>query len=238
MRIGRLLKGAGLYLFLFAAACMLWACAQEEPTVVAENEDRTIKIVVDAGHGDTDPGAIGASGTTREKDVNLQIALKLEAELAERGYAVEMIRRSDDPIAAESEGDIALRKEADMTEREKRIAESNADMYIGIHQNYYEDAEVSGPQVFYYTDSVQGEILAKILQEALNSGLNPAVPRTAVAGRYRLLKSGAQPSVTVECGFVSNPAEEAVLLDEDYQDRIAECIVEGIDRYVREEIKG
>lgn len=216
---------AAMFLLLVLGAC--GADTQETESAGIEG----LKVVVDPGHGDTDVGTIGVSTGRYEKEVNLEIGLKLKEALEKEGVTVVMTRESDEPIAAAGETDIAKRKEADMQKREQIITEAKADMYIGVHQNSFESAEACGPQIFYYTDSSAGKQLAQCIQQAMNDALEIREPRKVNFGRYRLLKPGGQPSVTVECGFFTNPEEEKKLQTDDYQDKVVAAIVEGIKYY-------
>ena len=215
--------------FILLALC---ACGEEESgrsysSVSLEG----VKVVVDPGHGDTDVGTIGVSTGRYEKEVNLEIGLKLKAALEQEGVTVVMTRESDDPVAAAEETDIGKRKEADMQKREQIIRDADADMYIGVHQNSFENADACGPQIFYYTDSGERKKLAESIQTVMNEELEIEAPRKVNFGRYRLLAPGSQPSVTVECGFFTNPEEEEKLQQEEYQDRVAAAIVDGIKYY-------
>lgn len=216
---------AAMFLLLVLGAC--GADTQETESAGIEG----LKVVVDPGHGDTDVGTIGVSTGRYEKEVNLEIGLKLKEALEKEGVTVVMTRESDEPIAAADETDITKRKEADMQKREQIITEAKADMYIGVHQNSFESAEASGPQIFYYTDSSAGKQLAQCIQQAMNDALEIREPRKVNFGRYRLLKPGGQPSVTVECGFFTNPEEEKKLQTDDYQDKVVAAIVDGIKYY-------
>ena len=229
-------------LIILLAALLIFtitACAKKEGN--ADGPDLTsvsldgMKIVVDPGHGDTDAGTIGVSTGRLEKEVNLEIGLKLQRALEDEGVTVVMTRESDEPIAAAEETDIAKRKEADMQKREQIIRGAKADMYIGVHQNSFESADAVGPQIFYHTDSVLGNELAKCIQEIMNNELEIESPRKVNCGRYRLLKPGSQPSVTVECGFFTNPDEEKKLQDDDYQNKVVKGIVDGIKYYKLEQ---
>lgn len=213
---------------------VLGACAQEKETDFRKVSLEGMKVVVDPGHGDTDVGTIGVSTGRYEKEVNLEIALKLKEALEGEGVAVVMTRESDEPIAAAGEADIAKRKEADMQRREQIIVDAKADMYVGVHQNSFESADACGPQIFYYTDSVAGKQLAQAIQKVMNEALEIEQPRKANFGRYRLLKPGGQPSVTVECGFFTNPEEEEKLQTEAYQDKVVAAVVDGIKYYEAE----
>lgn len=180
-------------------------------------------IVVDAGHGGFDAGTQGPETGILEKDLNLSIALLLQKELESRGHTVIMTRRDGEAVGAS--------KEADLQQREAVIAGTPADALISIHQNWYEGA-ASGPQVFYYPSSERGRAMAESLQSVLNQKLNIKEPRTVNAGNYRLLKAGAAPAVIVECGFLSDPTEERLLVQEAYQRRIVSAIADGLEAYL------
>lgn len=184
-----------------------------------------LKIVIDAGHGGYDNGAQGAETKVAESVVNLAIAKELKAVLQEYGVTVVMTR--------EDEYAVASQKDRDMAKRAEIIAEANADMMVSIHQNIYEDSSVKGPQVFFLSYGGEAEKLAKAVQAAMNERLDVSSPRKALNENYMILKSGSQPSIIVECGFLSNPDEEKLLLDEDYQKKIAQAITAGIVDYIK-----
>lgn len=230
------MNGKRVFLFLMLLVLTLGAvaCGGQEAKDYSSVSLDGMKIIVDPGHGDTDVGTIGVSTGRYEKEVNLEISLKLKELLEKEGVQVLMTRESDEPIAAAEETDLALRKEADMQMREQMIRDAGADMYLGIHQNSFEDDSACGPQVFYYTGSEEGKKLAESVQTVMNDRLNVAEPRKANFGRYRLLAPGGQPSITVECGFFTNPEEEKKLQQSEYQDEVAASIVQGIKYYKME----
>jgi N-acetylmuramoyl-L-alanine amidase len=119
------------------------------------------------------------------------------------------------------------KKLQDMQRRAEIICINEADMVISIHMNEYAGRSESGPQVFYRENCPAGRLLAGAIQEAMSEGLNPSQKRTALGGGYYILTLGV-PSVLVECGFLSNRAEEALLMTEEYRARTAEAIVQGI----------
>lgn len=123
---------------------------------------------------------------------------------------------------------------------QKRIAiieEASPLLTVSIHQNSYQDPEVFGPQVFYYTDSAEGEALAGFLQEELNQGLSIKRPRKEKGNKtYYLLKKSKGVLAIVECGFLTNPEEAALLQEEKYQKKVAEAIARGIGRYLEKKI--
>lgn len=184
------------------------------------------KIIIDPGHGgDVPGGTTGVSGKL-EKDVNLEISLKLKNLLENEGATVIMTRDTDSAL-----GDTW---EADMQARENIILENNADMFLSIHQNEFENESATGPQVFFVQQGSIGKRLAVCVQEMLNYELDIETPRIALEAAYRVLKPGSQPSCTVECGFMSNPEEDLKLQDETYQNKIAQAITDGIKLYVKQ----
>ncbi len=186
---------------------------------------REIIVVVDAGHGGNDPGKVGNTGVL-EKDINLAIALKLKEALEEKGVTVVMIREEDTNLATSGARN---KKSSDMSNRVEIINESKAVCFISIHQNSYPDSSVKGAQVFYYGDSEESRILAEKLQENLISMVDSDNHRKAKTGNdYYLLRKTVIPGVIVECGFLSCPEEESRLLDETYQQKLADCLAETI----------
>lgn len=185
-------------------------------------------IIIDAGHGGSDPGKVGVAGT-REKDINLKIALYLKDMLEAQDIEVIMTRDEDEELSTDSTN----RKASDMKERVSLIQESNADAVVSIHQNSYTDPQVYGAQCFYYTDSEEGKELASILQEQIVSSTNQTKIREIKSNAdYYLLKHSSLPTVIVECGFLSNPEEEKLLLDKEYQRKMAWAIHLGILKYL------
>ncbi len=186
-------------------------------------------IVIDAGHGAEDPGKVGTNGAL-EKDINLALALKLKPLLENKGYEVILTRDTDIMLANEASSN---KKREDLANRVALIKEVNPLLTISLHQNSYSDASISGPQVFYYSNSNEGKQLATFIQTSLNSSLKPPSLRTIKANNdYYLLKKTPTPTVIVECGFLSNPSEAALLTDNTYQDKLVRAIYLGICDYL------
>lgn len=115
------------------------------------------------------------------------------------------------------------------------VKEYNPELCISIHQNSYQDSAVYGPQVFYYEDSAQGKKLAELIQTELNSGLEVARPRAAKGNKtYYLLKRSESVLNIVECGFLTNPKEAELLQTEEYQNKVAKAVAEGVELYLKE----
>lgn len=182
-------------------------------------------IAVDAGHGGYDGGAVGRVSGTLEKELNLDVARRVERLLSEQGAQVVMTRTEDYALCDE---DPPIRKKLqDMQRRAAIIREAGAQMVLSIHMNEYAGRSESGPQVFFREDCPAGRLLAGALQEAMNTALAPSRPRSALGGDYYILTLGV-PSALVECGFLSNRQEEAMLLTEDYRERVAQAVAQGV----------
>ena len=202
--------------------------SQEAASAVSQ-EETAKKIVIDAGHGGRDPGMVGTEGV-EEKGINLAIAQKLENLLEENGFEVIMTRDSDEGLYEE---DAQNKKAQDMQRRCEIIKEAEPLLTVSIHQNSYSDPSVKGPQVFYYQHSAEGEKLASFIQNSMNEGLEAESPKEAKANdSYYLLKRSEGVLNIVECGFLTNPEEALRLQEEDYQQKIAGCIYEGIMQYL------
>ena len=165
-------------------------------------------VFLDAGHGDFDPGKVSVDGSL-EKDINLAIAKRLKWYLEQSDVEVVMSREDDRGLYDTSAGS---RKMSDMKNRCARVEESGADLVVSIHQNSYHQEDVSGAQVFYYRKSEKGK----------------AKPNDS----YYLLLHVKCPIVIVECGFLSNWKEAALLKTEEYQDRVAYTLHMGIMEYL------
>lgn len=189
-------------------------------------------ILVDAGHGGYDGGARARDSGVWEKHINLSVALQTEKALAARGAKVLMTRREDEDLCEETRPATLTKKRQDMQNRVAMAVDGGADMVLSIHMNEYRDRSQSGPQVFYRQGADAGRLLAGCLQEQLIAALEPKKARSAMAGDYFILQL-AIPSALVECGFISNPAEEKLLLSAAYQARVGEAVADGVEEYVR-----
>jgi len=186
-------------------------------------------VVIDAGHGGTDPGKVGVDGSL-EKDINLAVAERLKTYLEQDDVKVVMTRETDTGLYSDTD---SRKKMADMKKRCEIIEESGADLVVSIHQNSYHEESVSGGQVFYYRDSAKGKELAEILQDRFDYVLGDQNRRLPKAnGNYYLLLHVKCPIVIVECGFLSNRKEAALLNSGEYQDKLAYTIHMGIMEFL------
>lgn len=186
-------------------------------------------IVVDVGHGGFDSGKIGIHGEL-EKNVNLQIALKLKKILEDDGMLVIMTREDDQGLYDENASN---KKVQDLQRRCDLINDKKPTLTVSIHQNSYTSPEIKGAQVFYYTTSIESKKLAEIMQASLIDNVDPDNHREAKSNdSYYILKKTSSPIIIVECGFLSNPEEAEKLSDEAYQQKISEAIRSGIREYL------
>lgn len=205
------------------------ALSREVVQVVSRNQRAAKTIVVDAGHGGSDPGMV--TEELKEKDLNLTIAKMLRTYLEKEGFYVEMTRTEDKGLYQEGSRN---KKAQDMQNRVAFIAEKTPLLTVSIHQNSYPDPSVKGPQVFYYADSVEGEKLAGCIQSQMNEKLETENPREAKGNTsYYLLKKSSGVLNIIECGFMTNPQEAASLQEKGYQQKVVEAIGSGITDYLQ-----
>lgn len=190
-----------------------------------------ITVVLDAGHGGRDPGKVAVNGAL-EKDINLSIAQKLKTLLEQNDINVVMIRNDDSGLYSESDSN---KKAADMRNRVDIINKSEATLAISIHQNSFTQESIKGAQVFYYNNSDEGKKFAENMQEQLKKSLQDGNKRMAKANdSYYMLKKVECPIIIVECGYLSNNTEAALLNDENYQERMAFAIHLGLLSYLND----
>lgn len=184
--------------------------------------ERLHRIVIDAGHGGEDGGAISCTGKS-ESGYNLQIALRLNDLLRLLGYDTVMIRTTDTSVYTSGQT-ISQKKVSDLKQRVRIVDRTHSALLLSIHQNTFPEEKYSGAQVFYGA-SDGSEELAKQLQKELVSTLNPGSSRKAKQGKgiYLLDKTHA-PGVLIECGFLSNYQEEEKLRSPDYQKKLS-CVI-------------
>lgn len=217
-----------LLLFLVVAAIRVPQAAQYD-VMNRRVQKAQYCICIDSGHGGNDPGKIGVAGT-KEKEVNLAIALKLKKSLEKQNIRV-IMTRTDDRNLADANG--TNEKTSDMKNRVAKMDSEQPDAVISIHQNSYTDSTAKGAQVFYYSESKNGKKLAEVLQKSLIENADPENHRMAKANTsYYILKNTSAPTVIVECGFLSNPEEERLLNTAQYQEKLVDALQKGICEYL------
>ena len=184
-------------------------------------------IVIDVGHGGTDPGKVSADGI-QEKDINLQIALYLKDYLIAQDFTVYLTRETDCGLYDEQASN---KKTSDLNNRVRFFQEKKASYVVSIHQNSYPDPSPHGAQTFYFAGSDEGKEFAQSIQAALLKLDDTNTRQIKSSDTYYLLKHTSVPAVIVECGFLSNPEETARLTDPNYQKQLAYAICLGICGY-------
>jgi len=212
---------------------LICACVLAKKSAVyvtgSQVKEQSECIVIDVGHGGFDSGKVGVNGEL-EKDVNLQIALKLRDALEQKGFEIVMTRDKDEGLY---DSNAVNKKVQDLQNRCNMIDECHPLLTVSIHQNSYTSPDIEGAQVFYYATSAEGKRLAEVLQASLIANVDPENHREAKANdTYYLLKKTSSPIVIVECGFLSNPEEAVKLADETYQQKLVEAVCLGICQYL------
>lgn len=200
-------------------------------SMVGRADKEPIIVVIDAGHGGRDPGKVGVNGVL-EKDINLKISFKLKNLLELNDIEVIMTREDDNGLYSETDSN---KKNVDLNKRVDMIQSNEADLAVSIHQNSFSEEYVKGAQVFYHVQSQEGKRLAEIIQEQLKETIADGNHRKAKSNsNYYMLKKTQCPLVIVECGYMSNYKESALLVDEEYQEKLAWGIHLGILHYLNE----
>jgi N-acetylmuramoyl-L-alanine amidase len=183
-------------------------------------------VVIDPGHGGIDGGAVSALGNF-EKEITLQIGIKLAERLRAAGANVLLTREEDADYYTKGKGG----KRRDLDKRIEMAEEHQAVLFLSIHANAIKGSRWSGAQVFYHPQSNEGELLAATMQQYL-ADFPPGNKRKEKADDFYLLRKNTMPSVIVEVGFLSNAEEAERLKDEAYQDKLAEAILKGMVHYL------
>lgn len=178
-------------------------------------------IIVDAGHGLPDGGAVGSTATM-ESDINLKIALKLKKEIEESGNKCIMTRSDENGISGLVDASIRKKHIEDLKNRAKIGNESNADIFISIHLNKISEEKYNGWQTFYRKNDIQGRKLAEEIQNTIKESTQRENKRKAakISGIY-IIDNVNIPITIVECGFLSNLEEEKLLNTDEYQQKLA-----------------
>lgn len=182
-------------------------------------------IVLDPGHGDYDSGSIGAKGTL-EKDIALDVTLKLGKVLERKGMKVIYTREDDTVFSTDINEDLIARA---------NIANKNsADLFISIHLNCCDSPEVSGTETYYHPASTSGKALAEKVQSEIVKTRKLA-DRGVKADNFLVLRTSKAPAILVELGYISNSKDETILNNSRYQEILAKAIANGIVTYLEVE---
>lgn len=193
--------------------------------------DVNYTVVLDAGHGGKDPGKVGINGSI-ESEINLKIVKKLKLYLEESGAKVVLTRKDENGLYNDNDSN---KKKSDMSKRCEIVNDISPDVLISIHQNSYSSEGVKGAQVFYFKNSNDGEKIAEIIQKHLVEEVDQNNGRQHKENNnYYILKNVDCPAVIVECGFLSNYTEAELLVSDQYQQKLAEAIGNGVLEYLEE----
>ena len=238
---GGCVKRLYLYILLFSviiiavSGYLLYFVSSNSVFTVSDNiKPDTVTVIVDAGHGGFDGGAVADDGTN-EKDINLQIALKLDAILKENGIKTVLTRSSDEALNNPDAKSIREKKVSDIRNRMKLINDTENSIFVSIHQNSYTSPKYWGTQVFYSSNTDESREIAQSIQSSVVTELQPDNTRQIkqCGSEVYLIYNARRPAVLAECGFMTNKEELEKLKTEDYQQRIAECIANGIIKYLQ-----
>ncbi len=188
-----------------------------------------IRVVLDAGHGGVDGGVCGVRTGVKESELNLKVVKQLEKYLISAGMSVTLTRNSDAGLYGMATSNL---KKRDMQKRRDIIKSVEPHVVVSVHMNKYSLSTRRGAQVFYKTGDENAKLLAGNIQDCFNKMEEAVRECSILTGDYYILNCTEYPSVIVECGFLSNPEDEALLLNKDYQDSIAYNIFKGIVGYL------
>lgn len=193
-------------------------------------------VILDPGHGGEDPGAVSDYSGIREKDVNLEIAFKVKELLEAEGYRVIMTREEDKLQYNDEAKTLYQKRKQDLTRRKKIMDEAGADIVVSIHLNKFGQTQYYGAQTFYPPNSPKSQKLAVCIQKRLREMVDPSNNRQSLVKKEPIiiLRDLKTTTAVVECGFLSNREEESRLATEEYRDKLAAAIKQGIMDYFKE----
>lgn len=215
----------------FITAVVLCVQTLYAPQPVFSQAQAGMTVVVDAGHGGIDGGVTGKKTGKKESDLNLAIAFYLKTALEDKGFSVILTRKTEAGLYGTTAKGF---KKRDMQRRREIIEEAKPDFVLSLHQNFYPSRSSRGAQVFYKKDSANGERLAALTQEKLN-GLyagQGVKARKVTTGEFFMLDCTTAPSLLIECGFLSNPADEELLVSSAWQRKLAETLANSVLTYL------
>ena len=224
----------GILTTLAFLVIMMIVAVSSRTKFTAQSVPMRASVVLDAGHGGLDGGAVSADGVC-EAPLTLQITLRARDVFTLFGVQPLLTRSDDHSLGFDPSATIRENKRADLEGRLAIMRQWPDVPFISIHLNQFPDPKYSGSQVFYAQNGKGGEGLANAMQGRMRAFLdreNSRVCKPAPEGVF-LMKNACAPAVTVECGFLSNPAECALLQEKEYQTKIALAIFGGYLDFVR-----
>lgn len=224
LRLKRAKKVLAILMIVTAVLLVVFYVGKVFSETVFKAHSQTFTIVIDAGHGGIDGGVVGVNSKVKESDLNLDIAKKLKAEFEGVGIKVVMTRSSYGGLYGTTARGFKLR---DMKRRIEIINSANADLMISVHLNFYSSPSRRGATTFFRQGNSQSERLANCVQKHFNKMSGQTREYKSLKGDYYLLNNSNCPSVICECGFLSSPEDEKLLLTEDYRKEIAKNVFRG-----------
>lgn len=213
------------YKLLILICFFLFTLCLPKVTALVKNMNLLGKtIVLDAGHGGVDEGA--RYGQIVEKELNLAITKKLEKELTSRGATVYLTRENDDDLSTSKKN----RKRNDLYNRAKLINELEPSMYISVHMNATTNSSWKGLQIFYTNKNKENKIIAETISNYLSQKISN-IREIKENNTYYMYRHITEPGVLIEAGFISNPNENYLLRQEDYQNKLVSLIADSIEIY-------
>ena len=222
----------GAFALLFICS-VVWASFENARIMQTSSIHQTMQtVVIDAGHGGFDGGTVAADGTP-EKEINLAIAKRLQSLLQCSGIHTVMTRETDDSIHDPACTTVRKQKISDIHNRLQIMEDTPDSVFVSIHQNHFSQSKYHGTQVFYSGNDSRSRVLAEEIQSAVVAATQPENQRQVKQSgtEIYLLYHANRPAVMVECGFLSNPQESALLKTPQYQTKIALSILQGILNY-------
>ena len=224
----------------FISAALLFSCiccnkrGNQTPSLPPQDPTPYPTVIIDAGHGGEDSGAIGKNGVL-EKDLNLSIAFELQKMLEANGIPTRLTRDSDTLLYDKNSDYHGKKKILDMQARRKIIKQYTQAIFVSIHMNSFPQEKYSGLQVYYSPNTQNSELLAQYIQDTVRSNLQQNNDRKIKSSEDNiyLLNDTPHPSVLIECGFLSNREECELLCDTSYQKRLCICIYSAILNYLK-----
>lgn len=221
------------YVIMAAIGIIGVFCAMYFPIKASVSAKEIRTVVIDAGHGGADGGVSGVRTKVKESDINLKIAVLLKEYLEGYGYRVVMTRTAD--VMLKNPKVTGNRKRADMFKRGEIINAAKPDAVISIHANFFSSSSRRGSQVFFGSGE-SGREFAKIVQDKLNAEVNSkngGRHYEALKAEKYLLDCSPYPTVIVECGFLSNPFDEANLNDPEFRAMFAKVLCDAISEFIK-----
>jgi len=222
-----------LIVFAVSLSFLFSVGMHKQRSATVSSQIRTMNVILDAGHGGEDGGAVGRRGEL-EKDVNLEITKKLELILNLCGVETVMTRSEDISLGENESVVLRHRKVADIRARTELVKKNPDSILISIHQNSFpQDSSCRGAQVFYSQNNVGGKVLAENVQRIIKKSVDKNNKREAKAADKNifLLNNVNCPAILVECGFLTNDEESRLLMTEKYRIRLAAAIASGFMEY-------